>query len=175
MRSLRGSRRGFLGVIYLHIRLLHMRVVVAALMATLFAAAASAGQPEPAAEAGHGAVLIEVRGLQGSEGAVRAALWRVATGFPSEAEEAWRQTTAVVERATCRLEFKDVPYGRYAVSLYHDENGNEEFDRNFLGIPTEGFGASNNRASRFRTPVFEDAVFRLEQPTKVLSIHVRHF
>lgn len=34
--------------------------------------------------------------------------------------------------------------GRYAIAVYHDRNGNGRIDRNFLGLPTEDGGLSNN-------------------------------
>ena len=43
-----------------------------------------------------------------------------------------------------KLQFKDVAPGTYAVQVMHDENGNDKLDTNFLGIPTEGYGFSNN-------------------------------
>jgi len=40
--------------------------------------------------------------------------------------------------------FPGVAPGRYAVSVFHDENSNGKMDTNFIGIPREGVGASNN-------------------------------
>jgi len=39
--------------------------------------------------------------------------------------------------------------GKYAVSVFHDENSNGKLDTNFLGIPREGVGASNNAKGHF--------------------------
>ncbi len=94
--------------------------------------------------------------------------------FPSEVEHAWRRATAKITDAESQLQFEGVPYGQWAISIYHDENANGELDRNFFGIPTEGIGASNNRVGRFSAPVFEDATFRLDEPKKLLSIQLRH-
>ncbi|EDN70701.1 conserved hypothetical protein, secreted [Beggiatoa sp. PS] len=49
----------------------------------------------------------------------------------------------------------------YAVAAYHDTNGNEELDKNFFGIPKEGYGFSNNARSTFGPPSFEKAAFQL--------------
>ena len=38
----------------------------------------------------------------------------------------------------------DIPPGTYAVKLHIDENENGELDTNFLGIPKEQYGISNN-------------------------------
>ena len=49
----------------------------------------------------------------------------------------------------------------YSVALYHDENGNTEFDRDFLGIPTEGYGFSQNPGFRFGKPDLEETLFAI--------------
>ncbi len=38
----------------------------------------------------------------------------------------------------------EVPSGTYAIGLYIDANENEKMDTNFLGIPKEQYGTSNN-------------------------------
>jgi uncharacterized protein (DUF2141 family) len=60
--------------------------------------------------------------------------------------------------------------GRYAVALYHDENGNKEFDTDFLGIPTEGYGFSQNPGFRFGKPDVEETVFAIETDPVALNI-----
>jgi uncharacterized protein (DUF2141 family) len=62
--------------------------------------------------------------------------------------------------------------GRYTVALYHDENGNKEFDRNFLGIPSEGYGFSNNPGFRFGKPEQEETLFTIQTPLTALRISV---
>lgn len=60
--------------------------------------------------------------------------------------------------------------GRYSVALYHDENGNKEFDRDFLGIPSEGYGFSQNPGFRFGVPEQEETLFTIEAAPVSLSI-----
>lgn len=62
--------------------------------------------------------------------------------------------------------------GRYSIALYHDENGNKEFDRNFLGIPTEGYGFSQNPGFRFGKPDVEETLFTLDGSAADLRISV---
>jgi uncharacterized protein (DUF2141 family) len=49
--------------------------------------------------------------------------------------------------------------GKYAVAAYHDENDNHKFDRNWMGLPTEGFGVSNNPPIFLAAPTFEESSF----------------
>ena len=57
--------------------------------------------------------------------------------------------------------FKNVPNGIYAISVIHDENKNKKLDKNFFGIPTEGYGFSNNIRPTFRGASFEESKFEL--------------
>jgi len=62
--------------------------------------------------------------------------------------------------------------GRYTVAIYHDENGNKKFDRNFLGIPSEGYGFSNNPGFRFGKPEQEETLFAAEEGMTAVQIAV---
>lgn len=60
--------------------------------------------------------------------------------------------------------------GTYAIGLYHDRNGNKRFDRNFLGLPVEPYGISNNPRIRFGPPSHEEAAFRVGPEGTALEI-----
>jgi len=62
--------------------------------------------------------------------------------------------------------------GRYTVALYHDENGNKEFDRNFIGIPSEGYGFSNNPGFRLGKPEQEETLFTVQDSLTSLRISI---
>lgn len=53
----------------------------------------------------------------------------------------------------------DLPAGKYAVASFHDENGNGKLDRNSLGVPTEGYGFSNDAQGSGGPPKFAQATF----------------
>ena len=56
----------------------------------------------------------------------------------------------------------ELPPGTYAIGIFHDVNLNNKMDNNFLGIPVEQFGFSNNARALFGPPDFEDAAFVLK-------------
>jgi len=62
--------------------------------------------------------------------------------------------------------------GRYSVAIYHDENGNKKLDRNFIGIPSEGYGFSNNPGFRFGKPEQEETLFKVEAGITNVQISV---
>ena len=58
-----------------------------------------------------------------------------------------------------------LPHGEYAFTLYVDFNGNKKLDKNFLGIPKEQYGFSNNVMGRMSPPTFDQAKFVIAGPT----------
>ena len=64
--------------------------------------------------------------------------------------------------------FHDVPPGVYAISAFHDEDDDQEFDRGLFGIPKEDYCASNDAYRRFGPPSWEDAIFRVgDKPVRM--------
>ncbi len=61
----------------------------------------------------------------------------------------------------------------YAVAVHHDANANGTMDSNFLGMPKEGYGVSNDVRSRFRPPRFSEASVRVTRDTTLL-VHLSY-
>lgn len=61
--------------------------------------------------------------------------------------------------------------GTYAVAIYHDENANQKFDRNFLGLPAEAYGFSNNPSTMFGLPSFRSVRLAVTQAGQ--TVHIR--
>ena len=59
----------------------------------------------------------------------------------------------------------NLPEGIYAIALFVDVNKNLKIDKNFLGIPKEQFGFSNNAMGKLSAPSFEQAKFTVEGNT----------
>lgn len=134
--------------------ILKMSVVVSVF--TLAGRAAILAQPQESQE---NVIHVDVIGLHSDRGQVRCALYSSAADFPKKANKALARATSEISggRATC--EFPGVPFGVYAVSVFHDENSNGKLDTNFVGIPREGVGASNNPKGHFGPPKFSAAAF----------------
>lgn len=61
--------------------------------------------------------------------------------------------------------------GIYGFTLVDDENGNGKIDKNFMGIPKEGFGFSNFFMEKMKKPTFEDFKVDLKTaPNIVLKV-----
>lgn len=66
-------------------------------------------------------------------------------------------------------------YGEYAIRVFQDQNENEKVDTNFLGIPTERYGYSNDASSWFGPPSWDRAKFVFDQPEMLIEIKVDSF
>jgi uncharacterized protein (DUF2141 family) len=64
--------------------------------------------------------------------------------------------------------------GTYAIAVYHDENGNGKFDRSWTGLPTEGFGVSNNPTPMLRAPTLDESAIQVGSGHKVVNIDLRY-
>ncbi len=119
-------------------------------------------------------VLVKVTGLRSAKGKEQIRLWASKDGFPSNEAKAFRRATVEIGNGEASAEFLNVPYGEYAVATYHDENGNGKFDTRFPGIPTEGYGISNDVRGRFGPPPFEPARIPIRTPECVVAIITRY-
>ncbi len=70
------------------------------------------------------------------------------------------------------LVFTDVAPGKYAIRLMHDENDNGKLDTNLVGMPTEGYGFSNNPRV-MRAAHFDEAVFEVTEQGAAITIALR--
>jgi len=83
----------------------------------------------------------------------------------------WKKSGIKDGKMTVKVE--GLKYGTYAVSMLDDENSNLEMD-NFMGMPKEGFGFSNDARVRMSPPKFEECSFEIDEPCKRITIEVRY-
>jgi uncharacterized protein (DUF2141 family) len=108
------------------------------------------------AESPSSTLRFVIAGFDGTNvGRVRCALFDEADWL--ETEERLRGVLGEVDGDQVVCVFEDLEPGRYATVAFHDENGNEKLDRNFLGIPSEPYCFSRGASGGMGPPSFEDA------------------
>jgi uncharacterized protein (DUF2141 family) len=130
----------------------------------------STGQP-----AAQGCVLrIHVDGLRNSTGVVGAAIFKSPDGWPEDMSKAFNHwptpIAAGAHEATAVME--NLAPGDYGVVAIHDENKNRKLDRNFIGIPKEGFGFANNPHVGLSAPAFSFAIVHVTCLVTETKIHM---
>ncbi len=73
-----------------------------------------------------------------------------------------------------RCDFEEIPRGTYALAVFHDENMNGKLDTNWLGIPTEGYGFSNDVKALKGAPSFSACRFQYDGGTLDMTISLHY-
>jgi uncharacterized protein (DUF2141 family) len=97
-----------------------------------------------------------------------------ARGWPEDVRAAIRSGAVPARTGTVALAFDDLPPGSYAAVVLHDEDADRKLDRNWAGIPREGWGMSNNPKARMSAPDFSRARFTLRGNTR-LRVHLNYY
>ena len=132
--------------------------------------------PLEAQSTGTATLTVHVTGARNAKGKIRAALFSNADGFPNDASKAIKTQAGDIDLQTssAQIVFTELPVGVYAVSVFHDENMNEKLDKNFVGVPKEGYGASNNPKKKMGPPNFGETKFQLNGAALTLEIKLMY-
>ena len=122
-----------------------------------------------------GVLTVKIIGFRNDKGQTCVSLFNHAKGFPGKYANAFRITRSPIKGKQVSIEFSDLPFGFYAISVLHDENMNNKLETSFIGIPKEGCGASNNPKSFLGPPSFEVSKFELKSNTKTIEIVMKYW
>jgi len=147
-----------------------------ALCIALFAVLVFANLPAIVfAQSSYIGIHVKILSIRNSTGAVACALFESPAGFPTEFLHSAINIMMIKVRDTkARCDFEDIPPGTYALAVIHDENLNGKLDTNVLGIPTEGYGFSNDAKALFGTPSFSAASFPYDGRNLELTISLHY-
>lgn len=127
-------------------------------------------ETEPASQA---RLEVQISNLESDEGVLVVVLLDSAAQYDAEDQFFRAQDDVVIEHGAAVVTFDDLPYGTYAVKVFHDENSNGKLDTNLVGFPKESFGFSNDAMGRFGPPSFDQAAFDLEAAKLRISISAK--
>lgn len=115
-----------------------------------------------------GTLTVVSAGFEGEEGAVMIRLSNSREDF--EADDAgFRNAKVEASGGKATAIFEALPYGEYAIQLFHDENSNGELDIGWMG-PEEAYGFSNDARGVMGPPDWDDAKFTLSAPELTTTI-----
>jgi uncharacterized protein (DUF2141 family) len=123
-----------------------------------------------------GNLEVRVQGLKSAKGQVCLTLFSGPKGFPKGGKQSNLKASrcAVLTKGAGVVAFNNLPYGVYAIAAIHDSNSDNRLNQNALGIPTEGFGFSNNPPLKFGPASFSEAQFFLSGTKTVAQIQMRY-
>lgn len=114
-------------------------------------------------------LTIKVQGVTGEGGMLKVGLCD-AQSFLRKPDHGSISTAKSGQMA---VSFKDLVPGDYAVQVFQDINENDRVDRNFLGIPTEPYGFSNNPTTLFGPPSFDRVKFAVKDGDNLIVVRLR--
>lgn len=117
-------------------------------------------------------LTIKISGFEVQQGTVQIGLYNNSSDFPKENRE-FISLGLIVDSSILVHAIPGLPHGDYSIAIYHDINDDGKCNRNWIGIPTEPFGFSNNVRVRFSAPSFEKTKFILQEDTEI-SINLKH-
>lgn len=118
-------------------------------------------------------LTVVIDGLRHNAGQVCLRVYANEQGFPGSAKGVVQSGCTKVTGNSATKDFYGLKPGTYAVALYADKNNDSKLNTNFLGIPSEGFGISNNPKAKTRAPKFKEASFALSQ-NKTIKITMQY-
>ena len=114
---------------------------------------------------------VSLTQMRNASGNVLIAVFNSADGFPKDPKKAYLRLKLPTSQAQ-KFVIQDLPQGTYALSIAHDENGNDTVDTGFLGIPKEGIGFSRNPDISFGPPSFAKAAYSIDQSAQIeIKVH----
>lgn len=147
--------------------------IFASSVAILTVATSPALAPTAHADEAGAEIVASVSGLRSTRGVVRIALYATHGDWLSHERTLASCEAAVVgDEASCSLVHH--ARGTYAIALLHDEDGDGDMDRDFIGLPQEGYGFSSGARPGLGPPSFEDASFVHGEHRTIASIRTRY-
>jgi uncharacterized protein (DUF2141 family) len=120
-------------------------------------------------------IHVKILNIKNSIGTVACALFESSDGFPADyLRMATNVMVIKIRKTQARCDFEDIPPGTYAMAVVHDENMNGKLDTNWLGVPTEGYGFSNDAKGILGAPSFSAASFMYDGQNDDLTISLRY-
>ena len=95
-------------------------------------------------------------------------------------ESTWMTEDAVLRESYSAAQLQQdgtivlpLDYGEYGISVFHDVDGNNELNTNWIGIPNEPVGMSNDAKGKMGPAKYKDAKFRFDvnSPSHTLTLY----
>lgn len=115
-------------------------------------------------------ITIKIKGLKNNSGTVKLALCNSLENYNNH-KAPFMGFNLPINNNQVEITLTDLPVGFYAVKAFHDENNNNDLDTNFLGIPVEDYGFSNNASGIFGPPSWNKAKMMIKDKYPVIIIN----
>jgi uncharacterized protein (DUF2141 family) len=114
-------------------------------------------------------LTVVVNGIRNQTGEICLRVYNSEKGFPDNAKSEVKSGCTKITGNSIKQVFSGLKPGNYAVAVVDDQNGDHKLNKDFFGIPEEGFGISRNPIVSISTgtPKFRNASFKVDQNTTI--------
>jgi len=110
-------------------------------------------------------IRVTVENVPASKGKVSVAVYDSAASF-LKFDKVFAKGSAAAQKGDLEIAV-EVPEGEYAIAIFYDENGNDQLDTNWFGIPKEKVAFSKAKMRAFGPPKFKDCCFKVSSDTEI--------
>ena len=146
------------------------RLLVALILTRLLAVPALAAE-----------LRLTIKGIQSDDGEILIALYNNPEGYVSALANAATRglmpdsgrligTSIRAKVGSQSTVFTQLPPGRYAILVIHDENDHGRLDEDAMGVPTEGYGFGNDARGFLSAPSFDAAAVTIGEADASTSV-----
>lgn len=116
-------------------------------------------------------LTLHITNIKDVCGRIQVGIYDNKNDFPKEGKE-FRRYFIKVDGNEVKYTVEDMPAGEYAIAIYHDANSDGQCNSNFIGVPTECYGFSNNVKPFLSAPSFNATKFSLTKD-RLLTIKLQ--
>jgi uncharacterized protein (DUF2141 family) len=129
----------------------------------------------PSAQAGYTSnLVVKFNSLKNTKGRVCLTVFSGPKGFPAGGTGSSLKSSRCTAADSGSVTFTNLPLGNYAIAAIHDSNSDGKLNTNPLGVPSEGFGFSNNPPIRFGPASFADSQVFVSGTKTVVQIQMHY-
>ena len=112
-------------------------------------------------------IAFDVDGINSNNGKIMIALYKGEAAYKNR--KPTKHDAIAAQKGSITVTFKDLPQGEYVIQVFHDEDNNGALGRNMVGMPTEGYGFSNNAQPNFGPASYDDMKFSIADASAVVK------
>ena len=121
-----------------------------------------------------GNLKVVVNNLRSKTGQAGFFLFNSGDAFPGQTQKALLSGFVKICGNSIEYTFTSLATGTYAVYVFHDEDNDKKLKTNFIGMPKEGMGVSNNAKGHFGPPKYNDAKFNFNKSEQNITISLTY-
>lgn len=120
-------------------------------------------------------LVLDIHNIEQAKGYVWVGVYKSQENFLAKGAAVALEGAKIEQTGHVSISIKDLPYGTYAVALFHDVNSNGKLDQGVFGIPKEPYAFSQPLKSKWRAPIFDDVKFDVNTSSTNLKLKLEEW